>query len=92
MKFKLKNKRDNCKWVLVVVYGAAQQEHKESFLTELVQTCSKENLPLLLGSDFNFIRNQSEKNNEKYNGKWPFLFNAIIYGLNLREGKKIHLG
>ena len=32
VKFKLRNKRDNFKWVLVVVYGAAQPEFKEKFL------------------------------------------------------------
>ena len=60
-------------------------EYKEIFLTELVHTCSKENLPLCIGGDFNIIRNASEKNNERYDDKWPFLFNAIIDGLDLRE-------
>ena len=32
VKFKLRNKRDNFKWVLVAVYGAAQPEFKEFFL------------------------------------------------------------
>jgi hypothetical protein len=49
VKFKVKNKSDDFKWILVAVYGAAQPEYKEAFLTELVQTCSKENLPLLVG-------------------------------------------
>jgi hypothetical protein len=35
--------------VLLAVYGAAQQEFKEVFLTELVHACSKEELPILLG-------------------------------------------
>jgi len=35
--------------VLVAVYGAAQPKFKEAFLTELVNTCSKESLPLLVG-------------------------------------------
>jgi hypothetical protein len=43
VKFRLRTKKDVFKWVLVVVYGAAQPEFKESFLTELVQSCSKEN-------------------------------------------------
>ena len=46
VKFRLRNKKDDFKWVLVAVYGAAQPEFKEAFLTELVQSCSKENLPL----------------------------------------------
>ena len=34
--------------MLVAVYGAAQPKFKEAFLTELVNTCSKESLPLLV--------------------------------------------
>ena len=49
VKFKLRNKRDNFKWVLVAVYGVAQPEFKEKFLVELVQTCDKEKLPILVG-------------------------------------------
>lgn len=35
--------------------------------------------------DFNILRNPSEKNNDRFNARWPFLFNAIIDGLDLRE-------
>jgi hypothetical protein len=36
--FKLiKNKSDNFEWILIAVYGAAQEEEKDSFLWELVQ-------------------------------------------------------
>ena len=66
VKFRLRNKLDGFKWVLVPVYGAAQPEFKERFLTEVVQACNKEKLPLLLGGDFNIIRNPSEKNNSRY--------------------------
>jgi hypothetical protein len=76
---------DNFHWVLVAVYGAAQPSFKEKLLTELVQACNKEKLPLLLGGDFNIIRNPSEKNNARFDDRWPFLFNAIIDGLDLRE-------
>lgn len=85
VKFHLRNKKDNFQWVLVAVYGAAQHEFKETFLTELVHTCSKEKLPIVLGGDFNIIRCPSEKNNDRYDDRWPFLFNAIIDGLSLRE-------
>jgi exonuclease III len=85
IKFKLRDRKEDFKWILVAVYGAAQPEYKESFLTELVRTCSKENLPMVIGGDFNIIRSPSEKNNDKYDGKWPFLFNAIIDSLDLRE-------
>jgi hypothetical protein len=36
VKFHLRNKNDGFRWVLVAVYGAAQDEFKESFLAELV--------------------------------------------------------
>jgi hypothetical protein len=67
--------------VACVCLGAAQHHLKEAFLTELVQLCSKDTLPILIGGDFNII----EKNNANYNNRWPFLFNAIIDAFNLRE-------
>jgi hypothetical protein len=36
--FTVKNKCDDFRWVLMVVYGAAQPEHKDSFLAEFVNT------------------------------------------------------
>lgn len=85
MKVHLKNKCDGFKWVLMAVYGAAQPEHKDSFLTEFVRACSIQNKPLVVGGDFSIIRNLSEKNNDRYNNRWPLLFNACIDTLNLRE-------
>jgi hypothetical protein len=49
------------KWNLVIVYGAAQLEDKEEFLTELGTVCNEQSLPLLVGGDFNIIRFSSEK-------------------------------
>jgi hypothetical protein len=36
VKFRVRDKVSDFKWVLVAVYGAAQPEFKDSFLTELV--------------------------------------------------------
>jgi exonuclease III len=85
VKFHLKIKQDNFKWALVAVYGAAQDRHKSSFLAELVRICENETLPLLVGGDFNIIRRKEEKNNENFHARWPFIFNAIIESLDLRE-------
>jgi hypothetical protein len=41
VKFYVTNKADNFKWVLIAVYGAAQDEQKPVFLTELVQICEE---------------------------------------------------
>jgi hypothetical protein len=85
VKFHLKIKRDNFEWALVAVYGAAQDRHKPSFLAELVRICENERLPLMVGGDFNIIRRKEEKNNENFYARWPFIFNAIIESLDLRE-------
>jgi hypothetical protein len=39
----------------------------------------------VMGGDYNILRHPSEKNNPNYNARWPFLFNAVIDGLNLRK-------
>jgi exonuclease III len=69
----------------VVVYGPTQDEHKEQFLAELVNMCSHEFFSLLIGCDYNILRHPSDKNNDRYNNRWPFLFNAVMDRLNLRE-------
>jgi exonuclease III len=60
-------------------------EKKPDFLAELVRTCDNETLPLLLGGDFNILRRKEDTNNDNFNGRWPFMFNAIIESLDLRE-------
>ena len=61
IKFCMRNKSDGFQWNLIAVCGAAQAEHKQSFLTELVQCCQNESLPLGLGGDFNIIKGSNEK-------------------------------
>jgi hypothetical protein len=45
----------------VSVYGSAQNDTKDKFLSELVRMCSKETLPIVRGGDFNIIRGPDEK-------------------------------
>jgi hypothetical protein len=85
VKFHVRSKDTGFDWVLVPVYGAAQDDKKPDFLAELVRTCDNETLPLLIGGDFNIIRRKEEKNNDNFNSRWPFMFNAIIESLDLRE-------
>jgi hypothetical protein len=47
--------------VLIVVYGPTQDEQKKNFLAELVDMCSHENLPMLMGGDYHILRHPSEK-------------------------------
>jgi len=85
VKFLLSNKNDGFKWSLVCVYGPAQGHLKEKFLAELVSMVSHETVPILVGGDYNIMRSSQEKNNDNFDNRWPFLFNAVIDGLNLRE-------
>jgi exonuclease III len=78
IKFNVKTKVDGFKWALIAAYGAAQDEFKEAFLTEMVQICSTDDKPALIGGDFNIIRSHAEKNNDRYNDRCPFLFNTCI--------------
>jgi hypothetical protein len=61
MKFNLHNICNNFTWIFIAVYGPAHEEGKYSFLQELTQACNTETLPILIGGDFNIIRNQNEK-------------------------------
>jgi len=85
IRFKVRHREDDYKFNLISVYGPAQMDHKAQFLSEVVHVCSKEALPIVIGGDFNIIRRPDEKNNDNYNDRWPFLFNAVIDSLNLRE-------
>jgi hypothetical protein len=85
VKFHLCNKENNFKWALVAIYGPAQSNLKEQILIEMVHMCSHKQLPILIGGDLNILRNLSEKNNDNFDHRWPFLFNSMIDGLNLWE-------
>jgi hypothetical protein len=65
LKFKLKNKIDSFEWTLITVYGAAQEEEKESFLQELVQACSIERIPLMVPGGGGGISIQSRATRKK---------------------------
>ncbi|KAJ1290602.1 hypothetical protein BS78_02G256700 [Paspalum vaginatum] len=70
IKFHLCNRTDKFEWILMAVYGPAQDEFKSTFLSELT---------------FNILRNSSEKNNDRFNCRWHFLFNVVIDSFDLRE-------
>jgi hypothetical protein len=57
----LLDKHFKMKWHLVVVYGPAQSEEKEEFLTEFAQVCNKCKGATVIGCDFNITRSM-EKN------------------------------
>ena len=85
IKFHLRNKSVDFKWILMAVYGPAQDDFKPAFLAELVRTCQQNPVPTLIGGDFNIMRHSKEKNKNNFNPRWPFLFNAVIDSFDLRE-------
>jgi exonuclease III len=72
-------------WNFINVYGAAQNDQKQKFLSELSSFCSKCNHPMLVGGDFNILRKEIDKNKPGGTNKWSSLFNYIIDFHNLLE-------
>ena len=70
------------KWNLLVVYGAAHEENKNVFLSELSHFCANNDEALLIGGDFNIIRYSKEKNN--MDGVHTS-FHSLIHFYELRE-------
>ena len=60
------------------MYGAAQNDQKQKFLSELSAFCSKCSHPMLIGGDFNILRKESDKNKPGGTNRWSSLFNSII--------------
>jgi hypothetical protein len=85
VKFTLRYKSTNFKFVLYSIYGPAQSQNRGVFLAELANTCSKENLPFLVGEDFNIMQKPEHKSCGDFDTKWPSLFNVFIESLDLRE-------
>jgi hypothetical protein len=85
VKITLRYKSTDFKFVLYSIYGPAQSQNKGAFLAELTNTCSKENLPFLIGGDFNIMRKPEDKSCGDFDTKWTSLFNVAIESLDLRE-------
>jgi endonuclease/exonuclease/phosphatase family metal-dependent hydrolase len=75
----------NLKWRFLLVYGPADHSRSLEFLGELEREVNACNYPLVVGGDFNLIRDARDKNNANIN--WPRLhrFNDAIAAMSLRE-------
>jgi hypothetical protein len=85
LQFILWDKVKKCNWALIVVYGAAQEENKNDFLTELASFCHGILMPYIVGGDFNILRHSGEKNKNFTHTHTSDLFNSIIHTMGLRE-------
>lgn len=63
------DRNTNFIWNLVIIYGAPDNKGKADFLIELVHILGYNNMPIVIGGDFNIIRNSSERNKQKRTSK-----------------------
>ncbi|KAJ1264667.1 hypothetical protein BS78_08G017500 [Paspalum vaginatum] len=81
----LLDKKTGLNWKLVGIYGSAYEEGKMAFLEELDQIMGAWQGPILLGGDFNMVRNATEKSNGLVNHRWMDGFNAWVTKWGLIE-------
>jgi exonuclease III len=70
---------------LVIVYGPANEDGRDSFLTELAEIGARSRIPTLIGGDFNILRFSSEKNKTFISNRFSDMFNWIINTYDLRD-------
>jgi exonuclease III len=68
----------NFRWEIMIVYGHAQHDKSRDFIAELSRKCMTVTLPVVMGGDFNLIRQASEKNNDNINQGMVDMFNMFI--------------
>jgi hypothetical protein len=70
----------------VTVYGPAQHGLSADFILELEDTVAKGGwLPMVMGGDFNLIRNEGEKNTGNFNYVMMDHFNNFVGNHHMRE-------
>lgn len=85
LQMNLWDKKVRAKWNLIIVYGAAQDDHKMEFLSELSRFCDSSSEPFMVGGDFNIIRYAKEKSSNNGVHRHSRIFNSIIHFFELRE-------
>lgn len=81
----LRNKTTNFRFWCINVYGPAKHEFSADFVQELSEFCETAVLPLVMGGDFNLIRNNKERNQGQGDPRLMELFNDFIGKFHLRE-------
>jgi hypothetical protein len=61
-------------WILVRVYHDVQDSQTPWFLSQLVCMCESKTLPMLVGDDFDIIRQREEKNISNFTARLAFCF------------------
>ena len=84
----IRNKSSNFRWEVMVVYDPANHEFSKIFLEELDSKCKRTTLPLVMGGDFNLIRDAGHKNSSNLNFSLMNTFNEFISDNKLFEIKR----
>jgi endonuclease/exonuclease/phosphatase family metal-dependent hydrolase len=83
----LKQKLDGKIWRFISVYRSPYEEGKEEYISELHSSFVDNNIPTLIGGDFNLVRFQKDKSNGVVNQKLCDKFNSWIELWGLLEVK-----
>jgi hypothetical protein len=67
------------------IYGPADHIYSREFLSEITNKINSLNEPLIMGGDFNLIRSQQDKNNDRINWVRLNMFNEAISDWEVRE-------
>ncbi|KAG2610412.1 hypothetical protein PVAP13_4KG200001 [Panicum virgatum] len=81
----LRNRVNNFRWNLYVIYGPAQHASSPCFLSELSLLGENSVLPYIIGGDFNLVRSQEDQSSGVANKKLMDAFNNYIEQCDLRE-------
>jgi exonuclease III len=76
---------DNFKFEIIGVYGPADHAFTQEFLQEISARVAASDLPILMGGDFNLLREAADKNNDRLNWARIDAFNDNISTWGLRE-------
>jgi hypothetical protein len=81
----VRNRLTNYRFWFLDIYGLAHHDLSEDFIQELSSFYDNELLPILMGGDFNLIRNNKERNQGQGEPRLMNLFNEFIGSLQLRK-------
>lgn len=84
----IRDRRSNFRWMMVTVYGPVNHDFSNDFLAEIGNICEQAVLPIIIGGDFNLIREEADKNSGNYNYQLMDAFNNFIGDHQLRELKR----
>jgi hypothetical protein len=78
-------KADRTKLMIMGIYGPADHARSNDFLSEISQKIAQVEVPVLMGGDFNLLRDAEDKNNNRITWARLDAFNDAIARWGLRE-------